>query len=98
MSVLVFAENWDGKFKKSTYEAVSYGSELAKQAGEPVTAVVVGNVSDQDMKSLGKYGAQKVLSVKNDKLNTLNPSAYASAIAQASQKENAKIIIISYTY
>src|SRR4051812_11394113 len=98
MSVLIFAENWDGKFKKSTYEAISYGAELTKQAGGSVTAVVIGNVSDDDMKSLGKYGAQKVLSVKNDKLNATNPSAYASAIAQAAAKESAKIVVISYTY
>jgi electron transfer flavoprotein alpha subunit len=98
MSVLVFAENWDGKFKKSTYEAISYGSEIAKQVGGNVTAIVIGNVSDDDMKSLGKYGAQKILSVKNDKLNSLNPSAFASAIAQASQKESAKMVLLSYTY
>ena len=98
MSVLVFSENWEGKFKKSTYEAISYGSEIAKETGGTVTAVVIGNVSDEDMKSLGKYGAQKILSVKNDKLGSLNPSAFASAIAQAAQKESAKIIVISYTY
>jgi electron transfer flavoprotein alpha subunit len=98
MSVLVFAENWDSKFKKSTYEAISYGSEIAKQVGGNVTAVVIGNVSDDDKKSLGKYGAQKVLSVKNDKLNALNPSAFTSAVAQAAQKENAKVVVISYTY
>ena len=98
MSVLVFAENWDGKFKKSTYEAVSYANEIAKQLGESVTALTIGNVSDDDMKLLGKYGAKKVLSIKNDKLNSLNPSAYASGLAQAAQKENAKTIIISYTY
>lgn len=98
MSILVFAENWDGKFKKSTYETISYGAELAKQAGGSVTAVVIGSASDEDMKSLGKYGAQKVLSVKNDKLNAMNPSAFASTIAQASQKENAKIVVVSYTY
>lgn len=98
MSVLVFAENWDGKFKKSTFEAVSYGAEVAKATGGSATAVVIGNVSDADVQSLGKYGAQKVLVVKNDKLNSLNPAAYASVIAQAAQKENSKTIIISYTY
>lgn len=98
MSVLIFAENWDGKFKKSTYEAISYGAEIAKQTGGTATAVVLGSVSDEDMKALGKYGAQKVLSVKNDKLNTMNPSAYASAIAQAAQKESSKVVVISYTY
>lgn len=98
MSVLVFAENWEGKFKKSSLEAVSYAGEIAKQVGGNVTAVVIGNVSDDDMRSLGKYGAQKVLSVKNNKLNALNPSAFASAIAQAAQKENAKVVVVSYTY
>ncbi|HET7817780.1 MAG TPA: electron transfer flavoprotein subunit alpha/FixB family protein [Bacteroidia bacterium] len=98
MSILVFAENWDGKFKKSTYEAISYGTEIAKQTNSTVTALVIGNVSDDDMKSLGKYGAQKVLSIKNDKLKSMNPSAYASAIQQAAQKESAKVVILSYTY
>ena len=98
MSIVVFAENWDGKFKKSTYEAISYAAEIARQTSSSVTALVIGNVSDDDMKSLGKYGAQKVLSVKNDKLNVLNPSAYASVIAQAVQKESAKVVITSYTY
>lgn len=98
MSVLVFAENWDGKFKKSTFEAVSYGAEIARQAGGAVSAVVIGNVADDDLKGLGRHGAQKVLSVKNDKLCSLNPSAYASAIAQAAQKENAKVVVISSTY
>ncbi len=105
MSVLVFAENWSeglpsggGKFKKSTYEAVSYAAEIAKQTSGTVTAVVIGNVSDDDMKALGKYGAQKVLSVKNNKLNALNPSAHASAIAQAAQKESSKVVVLSYTY
>lgn len=98
MSVLIFAENWNNKFKKSTFEAVSYGYEIAKQISGSATALVIGNVSDDDMKLLGKHGAQKVLSVKDHKLNSLNPSAYASAIAQAAQKENAKVVVISYTY
>ena len=98
MSVLVFAENWDGRFKKSTFEAVSYGAEIAKQNGSSVTAVVIGNVNDADMKALGKYGAAKVLSVKNDKLNTLVPQACASVVAEAARKEGAKVVVISYTY
>ncbi len=30
MSVLVYTENWDGKFKKLSFELVSYASEIAK--------------------------------------------------------------------
>ena len=30
MSVLVFTENWDGKFKKMSFELVSYASKIAE--------------------------------------------------------------------
>jgi electron transfer flavoprotein alpha subunit len=98
MSVLVFAENWEGKFKKSTFEAVHYANEIAKKISTTVSAVVIGNVSDDDLKSLGKYGAAKVLSVKNDKLNSLVAQAYTSIIAEAAQKEAATVVVFSQTY
>lgn len=98
MSVLVFAENWDGRFKKSTFEAVSYASTVAKSIGGNVTAVTIGNVSDEDIKSLGKYGAAKVLSVKNDKLGVLVPQAYTAIISEAAKSAGAKVVVISNTY
>ncbi len=98
MSVLVFAENWEGRFKKSTFEAISYAGEIARQMGTSATAVVIGNASDEDMKALGKYGASKVLFLKNDKLNTLEPGVYTSILAQAAKSCEAKVVIISYTY
>lgn len=98
MSVLVFAENWDGKFKKSTFEAVSYASEIAKKISTTVSAIVIGNVSEDDLKSLGKYGTAKVLNVKNDKLNALVPQAYTSIIAEAAQKEASTVVVFSHTY
>ena len=36
MSVLVYAESWEGKFRKSTYETISYASETAKNFGKDV--------------------------------------------------------------
>ncbi|MEO6883186.1 MAG: electron transfer flavoprotein subunit alpha/FixB family protein [Bacteroidia bacterium] len=98
MSVIVFSENWEGKFKKSTFEAVSYAHEIAKQLSTNVTAVSIGNVSDVDLQLLGKYGASKILSVKNDKLNTLIPAAYTAVLTEAAKKESAHVIIISNTY
>jgi len=98
MSVIVFTENWEGKFKKSTFEALSYGAEVAKMLGTTVTALAIGEISDSDLKLLGNYGATKVLSVKNAKLNSFVAQPYSAIIAEAAQKENAKAVIISYTY
>ncbi len=92
MSVLVYTESEEGKFKKIAFEAVSYAKGIANILGTSVTAVSInGNQTDQ----LGKYGASKVLSVSSDKLKNFNASAYADVIAQAVEQEAANIVVIS---
>lgn len=95
MSVLVFTENWDGKFKKSSFELASYATKVAEMLGTTATAVSIGNVDDSELKSLGNYGVKKVLSVKNDSLNVHDSQTYTKVIAEAAQKEGAKVIIIA---
>lgn len=95
MSVLVFTENWDGKFKKSSFELASYATKVAEMLGTTASAISIGNVDDNELKSLGKYGVKKVLSVKNDALNVLDSQTYTKVIAEAAQKEGAKVIVIA---
>jgi len=95
MSVLVYTENWDGKFKKLSFELVSYASGVAKMAGTTVTAVSIGKVDESELKKLGNYGASKIVAVSNDQLATLDNQAYASVLADIAQKENSAVIIIS---
>jgi electron transfer flavoprotein alpha subunit len=95
MSVLVFTENWDGKFKKLSFELVSYGAKVAEMLGTTATALSIGKVADEELTKLGNYGAKKVISLKNDALNVLDSQAYAAAIAEIAQKEGAKVIVIS---
>ena len=95
MSVLVYTENWDGKFKKLSYELVSYAAGLAKMTGSSVTAVSVGNVDQAELKSLGDYGASKVISVSDQNLSVLDSQAYAAVIAEVAAREKADIIIIA---
>ncbi len=98
MAILVVSENWGGNFKKSTYEAVSYANEIAKQMGTSTTALSIGNVSNETLQSLGKYGATKVLHAQHDKLNNFNVQVYASVIAEAAKKEGSQLIILSNTF
>ncbi|HTA82957.1 MAG TPA: electron transfer flavoprotein subunit alpha/FixB family protein [Bacteroidia bacterium] len=98
MSVLVFAETWDGKFKKPSFEAATYAFELAQKTGGAVTAVVLGNVADDELKKLGEYGCAHILHINNDKLSSFSASAYTIAVAEAATKATAKYIVFSYTY
>ena len=57
MAVLIYTENWDGKFKKLSHELVSYGNQLAQQLGSTAVALSIGNMPEEELKSLGNYGA-----------------------------------------
>lgn len=94
MSVLIYAESVEGKFKKVALELASYAKKVAEMLGTSVTAVTV-NASD--VSELGKYGVDKVLKVTNDKLAKFNAKAYADVIKQVAQKEESKVIILSST-
>jgi electron transfer flavoprotein alpha subunit len=98
MSVLVYTENWDGKFKKLSFELISYAKQIAEQSGTTVTAISIGNVDDSELKKLGNYGASKVLSVSDKRLNVLINKAYASIIAQAAAKEGSQLLIFAHNF
>lgn len=91
MSVLVYAESSEGKFKKVALEVTSYGKKVAEQLD---TNLVVLTINANDTSELNTYGAEKVLSIKNDELKSLNGKVIADIIKQASEKESALIIII----
>ena len=95
MSVLVYTENWEGKFKKLTFELVSYASGIGEMLNTKVTAVSIGNVDDGELKKLGDYGAQKIINLRSGHLSTLDNQTYTNIIFEITRKESASIIIFS---
>ncbi len=91
MSVLVFADSSEGKFKKTAFEVVSYGKKVAEQLGSSMTAVTING---GDASELYTYGAEKVLEVKEGSLSSFNAKAYAAIISQAANAQNADVVII----
>jgi electron transfer flavoprotein alpha subunit len=98
MSVLIYTENAGGKFKKSIFEAVSYARAIADQTNTSLVAISIGDVSNDQLSILGKYGADKVLNVSNTQLKNFVNQAYASVIAAAAKKENADIVVLSNSF
>lgn len=94
MSILIYAESADGKFKKVAFELASYGKKVAESLGTSVTAITI---NAGDVSELSKYGVSKVLKVNDSKLSQFSAKAYADAIKQAAQKEGAKVVLLSST-
>jgi len=95
MSVLVYTENWDGKFKKLSFELVSYATRVAKMLNTSVTAVSIGKVDENELIRLGSYGAHKIININNDQLTAFDSQAYTSVLSEISQIENSTVIIFS---
>jgi len=97
MNILIYAENQEGIFKKSVFEAVAYANQVSAGNGE-VIAVSVGKVADEKLNELAKYGADKVLNYNQDYLGNFNGELYSKVIAHAAKNCNASIVVISNTY
>jgi electron transfer flavoprotein alpha subunit len=95
MSVIVFTENWDGKFKKLSFELVSYAADVAAMLGTDVTAVSLGKVDDDELKKLALYGASKIINIKNDILSCLDNQIYTKVIADLTEKEKSSLLVLS---
>jgi len=92
MSVLVYTETENGKFRKNAFETASYAFEVARQMGTSVTAVSVNNDNPAE---LAGYGVSRVMDVKEEKLKPFNARAFTALLAQIAEKEGAKVIILS---
>ncbi|MGP1501052.1 MAG: electron transfer flavoprotein subunit alpha/FixB family protein [Bergeyella cardium] len=84
MTIFVYAENNNGSYKKTTFEAISFAKAIAESNGGNVTAITI-NPTDS-VEKLYQYGADKVLTIKNEGLK-FSPKAYSQILAEVAQSE-----------
>ena len=92
MSVLVYADNSEGKFKKTTLEVVSYGKALANQLDCELSVVTVNATNPEELQT---YGANRILHITNSDLDVYNAKIFAGIITEAAFTSNSNIIIVS---
>ena len=92
MAVFVYAENINGVYKKAAFEAVSYAKAIAAKTGDTVTAISINPTDSSDL--LYKYGADKVINVKDGGLKNFSAKAFAEAVNQIA---DGNIIVFPHT-
>lgn len=95
MSVLVYAESWEGSFRKSTFEAVSYACKTAKLLNTNVIAICFGDESDDELEKLSIYGANKVLSAKG--INKVDSESASKIISNNATESSVIVFASTYT-
>lgn len=103
--ILIVAETKDNIFKSNAFEAVTTGKHMAETLGTGFDVITVTDASEEQLKTLGKYGASKVFHISLTELNSKSPaagikyshSAIASAVSNFANAGGYEIIIISGT-
>ncbi|CAM3819966.1 electron transfer flavoprotein subunit alpha/FixB family protein [Alkalicoccus chagannorensis] len=91
---LVVAEMKDGAFRNVSYEAVAAAKKV--DSGAEVTALAVGD-STEGADALLHHGADKVLTVTNDKLRDYTPEAWTQVLMAAIEQEDPDGIVMGHT-
>ncbi len=94
MSVLVYTETLNGKFKKNAFEAASYACDLAQKIGQPLVAIAF---NAEDCNALFNYGVGNVIHIKDENLSTFNAKVFAQVIADIALKQAAHTLVLSAT-
>jgi electron transfer flavoprotein alpha subunit len=96
--VLTFAEQREGKFKKSAFEAVRTGRKIADEIKAEFLTLAIGNENAVKIApELGGYGAEKVIVVQDDRLGSYSLTAYSKVIAEVVDKYDVGYIFMSAT-
>jgi len=63
MSILVYAESWEGKFRKNTLEAISYAKKTSSLFQTDVKAVTCGIIDNNELEDLGNLVLTKLFHI-----------------------------------
>lgn len=97
MSVILFAENSQGIFKKAVLEAATYAYQTAQLLGTQAMAVTIGEIANDQLQLLGKHGISKVLHI--DKASSeFHAQTWSTLVSQAFNALQGSTLIISNTY
>ncbi len=95
--ILIYAEQRDGKLQKVAFELVGKGTELAKELGCKVVAVLLGSDVSHLADELIHYGADEVALVDNEMLKEYVTEPYAKAVTQVIKERNPEIVLFGAT-
>ena len=94
-SVCIIAEHQDGKPKKSTLSAITFGRQAAEKIGAELCLIVIGNAVSGVADELKSYGASKIVLADDPGLENYTAETWSFAAAQAAKSCGAGIVGMS---
>lgn len=95
--IWVFAEQENGELSETVFELLAKSIDLKEKLGngDTVTAVLLGKGVSHLVQKLFAYGAEKVIVVENDALETYSARPYQKVLAELSIKYRPSIFLFA---
>ena len=93
--VLVFGEIRQGELRNVTFEAIAAAKQVAD--GGEVVGVLLGSNVRNLANDLIFYGAERVIIVENEQLQSYTPDAYLQSLLQVIEAEKPEAFILGHT-
>jgi electron transfer flavoprotein alpha subunit len=93
--VLVVAEQFEGKLRSVTYEALGVARGLAEKTSGTVGSVLIGSGVEGLSQSLAEYGAGKIYLVEDANLESYSLEGYTTAVTRAVEQAKPDIILFT---
>ena len=94
MSVLTLVENWNGEFKKTSFETLSYGKNIANKTNQKLVALTLGG---NNLDQLIEYGADKIINITNTSFESCTNTLLTEICAKFILEDNTTTTILSNT-
>jgi electron transfer flavoprotein alpha subunit len=91
-NVLVVLEQSQGQLRHASLPAVSFGKQMAEQAGGKLSLLVVGSSVTHAAEEASKLGAAEVLVAENPALEHALAETYAPIIAKVAREKQATVV------
>jgi electron transfer flavoprotein alpha subunit len=93
--VVVFTEVKNGHLRNVTFECLTAAQRIA-QGGE-IIAVLFGDGQEQFVEQLGRYGADKVVIIENEKIQQYTPDAFKQTMERIIAEIDPEVILLGHT-
>lgn len=94
MKILAFAEQREGKFKKSAFEVTQTAKTIADQLGAELVTLVIGDSVESISPILSSYGASKILIAQDPRIHHYSTTAYSKILAEVAFQEQASVLFL----
>ena len=97
-TILVIAEQREGKLNRVSWETLVAGQALAAETGWTLEAAVLGNAVTNLAAELAAKKVSKVYAIESPKLEPYTPDGFASALQQFLATNQPKVVLMPHTY